>query len=463
MSKPKMQELPRNDFHVARDLREFNEQLLQKGDLLSVAKAVDPEHEIAAYIRKSCKSGGPAFLFKNVIGHPGWTVAGGSYALLERVYMAVGASKEQAVKRYLNATQNPLPLKRVAQGAVKEVRQSGDEIDLTSFPLVKHCEKDSGRYITAGVQIVRDPETGVQHLGIHRMMLQGKRLLTLWGGLERRVRRTITRNEERSRNTPVAIVIGGPPAFVLASCARIPHAQEKYAVASALQGQPLEVVQCVTTDIEVPAWSEMVLEGEVLCNERMEEGPFGEFSGCYGHKTSSPVVRIDHITMREGATYQTFLTGFPMCEDQSLMWLPRTAVVLQDASRAHPEVKAATWQVDSGNVYQVVVAIKKRMDGEPYNVISTVLGGAALVKSCVVVDEDVDIFDPVQVQWALSTRVQPHRDIFTLPVMVGAPLDPSAPIQRHTSKVGYDATVPLNENYSHYEKVYVPGEDDVTW
>jgi len=463
LNKPNVIAKAEAPLRVARDLREFNDQLARGGDLITVKKAVSTEHEIAAYIRKSCKTGGPAFLFTNVIGHPGWTVAGGTYALLNRVYMAVGASKQESVKRYLDATVNGVPVERVATGVVKEVQIIGDKIDLSSIPLVKHCEKDGGRYITAGVQVVRDPETGVQHLGIHRMMLQGKRTLTLWGGLERRVRRTITRNEDRGKNTPIAIVLGGPPAFVLASCARVPHFEKKYDIASAIQGRPLEVVECETNDIEVPAWSEMVLEGEVLCKERMEEGPFGEFSGAYGPKTSSPVVRIDKITMRQEAIYQTFLTGFPMCEDQSLMWLPRTAVVLQDASRVHPEVKAATWQVDSGNVYQVAVSIKKRMDGEPYNVISAVLGGAALVKSCVVVDEDVDVFDPVQVQWALSTRVQPDRDILIFPVMVGAPLDPSAPIARHTSKIGYDATVPLKADRLHYERVYVPGEDDVTW
>ena len=463
LNKPQTDKRSERSYLVARDLREFQDQLSESGDLVTVKKTVSTEHEIAAYIRRSCKTGGPAFLFTNVAEHQGWTVAGGTYAVLNRVYKAVGASKEEAVKRYLDATVNPMAVERVSTGVVKEVQLSGNQIDLASIPLVKHCEKDGGRYITAGIQVVRDPETGVQHLGIHRMMLQDKRLLTLWGGLERRVRRTITRNEDRSKNTPIAIVLGGPPAFVLASCARVPHFGKKYDIASAIQGRPLEVVQCDTNDLEVPAWSEMVLEGEVLCKERMEEGPFGEFSGAYGPKTSSPVVRIDKITMRQDAIYQTFLTGFPMCEDQSLMWLPRTAVVMQDASRAHPEVKAATWLVDSGDVYGVAVSIRKRMDGEPYNIISAILGGAALVKSCIVVDEDVDVFDPVQVQWALSTRVQPDRDILKFPVMVGAPLDPSAPIPRHTSKIGYDATVPLKADRLHYERVYVPGEDDVTW
>jgi UbiD family decarboxylase len=195
----------------------------------------------------------------------------------------------------------------------------------------------------------------------------------------------------------------------------------------------------------------------------MAEAPFGEFTGCYGHRTESPVLHVERVTMRRNAIYQDFLTGFPICEDQALMYLPRCSAVYQDAARAHPEVKAVHWQIDTANIWGVVVSIRKRLQSEAWNVISAVLGGPSLVKQCVVVDEDVDVFDPIAVQWALSTRVQPHRDIHVFPTMVGAPLDPSAILIRQTSKVGYDATIPLDEDPAHYERVYVPGEDDVEW
>jgi UbiD family decarboxylase len=145
------------------------------------------------------------------------------------------------------------------------------------------------------------------------------------------------------------------------------------------------------------------------------------------------------------------------------MYLSRCAAVYQSAAIAHPEVQAVHWQADAGNIYGVVVSIRKRIETEPWNVIASVLAGPAMVKQCIVVDEDIDVFDSNAVQWALSTRVQPDRDVHVFPRMIGAPLDPSAPDMRQTSKIGYDATIPLADDRSHYERVWVPGEDTVTW
>jgi 2,5-furandicarboxylate decarboxylase 1 len=207
--------------------------------------------------------------------------------------------------------------------------------------------------------VTKDPGGSVQHLGIHRMMFQGPRELTLWGGKERRIRRAIDKHEDVPLETPLAVVIGGPPAFVLASCARLPHSRDKHGIAGAIQGEPLELVQCDTIDLAVPAHAEMVLEGFFKPGERLSEAPFGEFTGCYGHRTDSPVFHVERVTMRRNAIFQDFLTGFPMCEDQTLMYLPRCAAVYQDAARAHPEVKAVHWQVDSGNIFGVAVSIHK--------------------------------------------------------------------------------------------------------
>jgi UbiD family decarboxylase len=213
----------------------------------------------------------------------------------------------------------------------------------------------------------------------------------------------------------------------------------------------------------VPANAEMVIEGNIRAGERRTEGPFGEFTGCYGRETISPVFEASCITMRRGAIYQDFLTGFPISEDQALMYLPRCAAVYQSAAAVHPDVRAVHWQVDVGNVYGVVVSIRKHVEAEPWNVIASVLAGPALVKQCIVVDDDIDVFDAEAVQWALSTRVQPHRDVHIFPTMVGAPLDPSSPDVRSSSKIGFDATIPFADDRSRYERVRVPGEDSVTW
>jgi UbiD family decarboxylase len=153
----------------------------------------------------------------------------------------------------------------------------------------------------------------------------------------------------------------------------------------------------------------------------------------------------------------------PLTEDQSLMWVGRSAALWKDAQRAHPEVTAVNWNVGSGNMYEVIVSIKKRMETEAWNVISSVLSGPSLVKYCMVVDDDVDIFDQRQLGWVMATRVQPERDVHVFPKMVGALLDPSSSLFSQTSKMGVDATIPLDEERWHYEMVRVPGSDHVTW
>jgi UbiD family decarboxylase len=453
----------RDGTSVPRDLRAFLDMLEASGDLKRLDREVSTDFEIAALARRSSDVGGPSFLLDHVSGYPGAVVNAAAYASLDRVRHALGADRVGAVHTYMAALDRPIPPITVETGPVQEVVIEGDEVDLNALPIVKHSEKDSGYYITAGVQVARDPGGSIQHLGIHRMMRFGPRELGFWGAKDRRIRWAIERHETLGQDMPMAVVIGGPPPFVIASCARIPHTRDKHGVAGAIQGEPLELVSCKTIDLMVPARAEMVIEGYVKAGERRTEGPFGEFTGCYGRETSSPVFHATAITTRRNPIFQDFLTGFPISEDQALMYLSRCAAVYQSAAIAHPEVQAVHWQADAGNIYGVVVSIRKRIETEPWNVIASVLAGPAMVKQCIVVDEDIDVFDSNAVQWALSTRVQPDRDVHVFPRMIGAPLDPSAPDMRQTSKIGYDATIPLADDRSHYERVWVPGEDTVTW
>lgn len=257
-------------------------------------------------------------------------------------------------------------------------------------------------------------------------------------------------------------MIGAPPAYPIAATARVAHHVDKAGVAGALLGHPLEAYRCATVDLTVPA-AELVLEGVLLAGVREEEGPFGEMTGCYSGTRSAPVMEVRAITMGEQPIFQDALTGMPMTEDQTLNWLPRTVAILEDARRVHPEVVAVNWSVEDGEIYRALVGIKKRVETEPWNVIFHVLGGNSLVKTCVVVDEDIDLYDARQVAWAINTRVQPHRDLHVLPTMVGAPLDPSASLPNQTSKLGIDATIPLGEDRAQYERIQVPGVGRVTW
>jgi 2,5-furandicarboxylate decarboxylase 1 len=445
------------------DLRSCLAELELEGELTHISRPVSVEHEIAAHIRKSCTMGGPAFLFENVDGFNGWRVLGGLYGTIDRVCRLLGGDRASIPHAFAHAMDHPLAPVIVDDGPVKEVKLSPDEIDLTTFPIVSHSEHDSGRFVTIGVEIAKDPETSVRGLGIHRMMLRDAHHLSFMGGNEKRVVRSFLKNEDRDKPQPLAVVIGPSPAVALASTARVDHGVDKLGIAGTLQGRPVELVKCETIDCEVPANAEMVIEGELLPGIREPEGPFGEFTGCYSGGTMMPVFRVTAITTRRDPLYQTALTGMPVTEDQSMMWVGRSAGLWKDAQRAHPEVKAINWNVESGNMYEVIVSIRKRMETEPWNVIASVLSGPALVKYCMVVDDDVDIFDQRQLGWVMATRVQPDRDVHIFPKMVGALLDPSSALFSQTSKMGIDATIPLTEERWRYEMVKVPGAEEVEW
>lgn len=447
----------------ASDFRTFLNTLEAEGDLLRIGTPVAPRFELSAYVRRSCDISGPAFVFEQVLGYPDWTVVGGSFGVLRRLLRALGCERREAIERYAAVQARPIPAVVLPGAAPHQAqRWEGDAVDLGRLPIPTHSGLDAGPYITAGVQVVRDPTGKLQHLGIHRMQVKGPRRLGFWGGNFRRITRAHLKNEENGAPTEMAVVLGAPPAYLIAATARVPHHVDKTGLAGGLLGRPLELYRCWTVDLAVPA-AEIVLEGVLLPDVREEEGPFGEMTGCYSGTRSAPVMEVRAITMRERPIFQDALTGMPMTEDQTLMWLPRTVAIMEDARRVHPEVVAVNWSVEDGEIYRAVVAIKKRVQTEPWNVIAHVLSGNSLVKTCVVVDEDIDVYDARQVAWAINTRVQPHRDLHVFPTMVGAPLDPSASLPNQSSKLGIDATIPLGEDRAHYTQIRVPGVERVTW
>lgn len=437
--------------------------LESSGQLVHVDKPVSPEFEIAAYVRKSSDTDGPAFVFENVTGHPGWKLAAGLYGTMARLPVALGCPIGEVVDRYGEAVRNPIPPRRVASGPCQEIVLNGEDADVTKLPIVVHSELDAGPYLTAGVMFGRDPETGVLGVGLQRMQVKGPRRFGVNMPAERRVGRAALKAEERGDPFGVAVVLGAGPFVDLGSQAKIPHAQEKLGVAGALAGGPIEIVACKTVDAEVPADAEIVIEGHVLPDVREPEGPFGEVAGTYGLLGDRHVFEVSAITMRRDAMYQTALTGMPTTDNHVQGWPAICESIKRLAQQACPEI------VDVhaiGPYYIAVVAMRKRLAYEARNVILSVLGptaGAPQAKYCIVVDPDVNVRDLNQVLWAVYTRCQPSDDVMIFPAMVGAPLDPSAPVHRHSSKMGFDATVPLGESRERYNRVVVPGADDVSW
>jgi UbiD family decarboxylase len=447
-----------------KSLREWAQDLERRGDLKVIDEPVSPEYEIAAYAKKSCEVGGPAFRFTNVEGHD-MDVHAGFFAAKRRILEAIGGeTKQEAEEALVGATSNRIEPNIVDDGPVREVIDT--DPSLNEIPIVTHNEKDVGPYITSGVQVANLPHTGVRGQGIYRQLVTGEKELSLWSPEERRVGYAYRVNAEEGKPTEMAIVIGASPSVIFGSIANVSHEIDKYEVAGALLGEPVDLVPGETIDVDVPAHAEMVIETLIHGNESNPEAPFGEYPGIYSETNeNTPRVEVTGIMRREDAIYDTVLTGLPPNEDGMMNWIPRCASVRASATQAVPNVNQVDVKIGEagGNgVFQARVSIDKRLDGDPWNVIASVLGGRSQAKYCMVVDEDIDLDNEAQVDWAWETRVQPQRDVYSFPTMTGAPLDPSGP-KRQSQKMGIDATIPLDEDPELYEPTRVPGKEDVEW
>ena len=444
------------------DLRDYLSFLEKQGQLLNVEEEVDVKYEIAAGIRRTSDVEGPALLFNKVKGFPGWRVLGGLFATRKLVALGLGVPQEQLLQRYMTLEDKRIAPEMVKSGPVKEICWKGDEIDLFRLPMVTHSEKDCGPYITIGIQVGKDPGTGIRNVSIHRMLLMGKDRLSLWAPPDHHLGRMILKAEEKGRGLEVATAIGVEPAIIIGSQAKVPFGVDEFHVAGGLRGAPVKLVQCETIDVEVPAASEIVIEGITLPGERVADGPYGEYPGTYSESKQSPVLKVTSITMRQNPIYQTALTGLPVTENHTLIEYANAAVIYREAKKIVPEIKAI--HVTPGGTFRhhVVVSIRKRHEEEARNLILALLSLGIGLKQVTVVDEDIDVYDPVDVEWALSTRMQPDRDIIIIPRIACSTLDPSVPKPRTTAGWGIDATMPIGED-ERFRKIKVPGVEKVKY
>lgn len=444
------------------NFRDFLDLLDRNGQLVRVKKPVSTHFEIAAGIRKVSDTSGPALLYESIKGHSGWRVAAGTYATRKLLALALCVSEREMLDRYEQLEEKFIPPERVSCGPVQEVVKTGSEIDLGELPIAIHSELDCGAYVTIGVQTANDPDTGIGNLGIHRMLVLGKNRLTVWAPPDHHLGRMIVRAEDRGHGLPIATIIGADPRIAIASQVKAPYGSDEMHIAGGMKGSPIPLVPCKTIPLMVPADAEVVIEGVTIPGERVPDGPFAEYTGCYSEAKQAPVLEVTAITMRRDPIYHTCLTGFPLTENHVLIELPNTVRIRQDVRRVVPEVRDV--HVTPGGTYRhhVVISIKKRHEEEARNVILAVLATGIGVKQVTVVDEDIDVRNPMEVEWALSTRMQPDRDIIIVPRLNTSTLDPSAPKSRTTAGWGIDATKPLKDNLK-FAKVVVPGTDAVDY
>ncbi len=432
-----------------RDLRSFLEGLGE--DLLTIGEEVDPRFEAAAVLKEAEARGCPAVLFERVRGHPAVRIVGNVLGSRRRVARALGTSEADLLEVYRARRGEPVPAEPWEAGdpPAKEVIHAG-ELDLPALlPALTHYERDAGPFITAGVVLARDPVTGVESMGVHRLMVKGgNRLGILLANPP--LSRYHAAAEEAGRPLEVAVAVGVDPATLLAAVAPVESVgPDKLALAGALRGAPVEVVPGETVAVDVPARAEFVLEGRVVPGLREPEGPLGENTGYYV-ETTSPVVEVGAVTHRRDPIYQA-LCPWSSEVDQLLSLVAGSELLLR--LRAQFPAVTDLDLVPGTCGFVATVAVRRCRPAEVRRLMALALSLERRLKAVVVVGDDVDLRDPRDVAWALATRVQPDRDVLVLPGFEGYVIDPSVGPDGRTTKVGLDATGGSGQAF---ERIAVP-------
>ena len=443
---------------MAKDLRSFIDGLRasRSADLVEIERQIPRDLFMTLIQEKLAKEGRyPAVLFRNVAGY-GWPVVTGlfsSYSLLARMLEVDPTDKKRVLSEYMRREASPIaPIAFTgATAPVHEVVMTGNDIDLDRLPVQKHCAGDSGRYITIGCMICRDPVSGVTNVGTYRHELKGR---TRMGCMMNPVQHAATirnRHHSAGKAMEVAVFIGHHPAYHVGAASRGPLEHDELAVTGGLLGEAVELVACKTVDLKVPAHAEVVIEGRIAPDSFENDGPFAEYAGYYGAPMKVPVIEVTAITPRRQPIWHDLFPSFR--EHTQVGVLGREAQLFRRVREIVPTLDAIHLPPSGANFWHCYVSLRKRVQGEGKLAGLAVLGSNYDVKHVIVVDDDIDIYDDQEVLWAVATRVQADADCSIVTNSFGAHLDPTAYGETRsergpmTTKVIIDTTRPLNREF----------------
>ncbi|MBB2963327.1 UbiD family decarboxylase [Methylobacterium sp. R2-1] len=437
-----------------RSLRAWLDRLDGSGRLSVARPGICLRHEAAAVANRL--DGRSATLFPRPGGQRGTIVSG---LVSSRAWMAeaLGTREDRLIAHFQQACAEPLPWCERETGPAQEVVHRGAIDILRLLPVPTLNEHDSGPYISAGLMISRDPETGAQNVAILRCQISGPDRIGVLV-LPRHTDNFYRKAEATGRGLEVALVVGVDPACLLASQAIVPLGHDELEIAGALSGAPLDVVKCLTNNVRVPAEAEIVIEGRILPEVRELEGPFGEFPQYYGERAKRHVMTVDAVSHRENPIFHMIVGGG--LEHLLLGAIPREATILASLQRNFPSVEDVHLSLGGVGRYHLYIKLRKSQEGEAKNVLLGAFAAHYDIKHAVVVDTDVDIHDPREVEWAVSTRFQADRDLVVIAGSQGSKLDPSTR-EGFGAKMGLDATAPLDAPPMKFTRIRVPGEAEV--
>ena len=432
-------------------LREVLEALAREGQLDTVEDEVD-----ARYVSPLVARSPHAVLFKRLRGYRHALVSG-LLSDRRRLALCLGMEGQQTVSRLRQAIDRPIPPVVVSDSPVKEIVQRGDDVDLGALPIPVMADLDGGPFIASAVTIAQHPQFG-RNAGIYRMMYRNRNTLGIDIVTPNNLRAMYEEASARGEPLPISIAVGAAPIEMLAATFKAPMETDELGVAGGLRGEPVELVPGECIPVDGLANAEIILEGELLPGGHVHpEGQYGEFSRLMGGVHLNPIIRVKVVTMRRDAIFyalqmpwENIWLGAPVYE--AAAWR-----VLREAG-----VRTTAVNVTPGGCchWHVVAAIQKA-PGDGKNALTALLSVADF-KHAIVTDDDIDIYDPVEVEWAVATRVQADKDVLIISGSRAKPLDPSLPPNLRpvvTAKMGIDATIPEEVPRERYTRITYPFRD----
>jgi len=429
-------------------LRGFLAEMQKKNQLLQVEEDVSPRFDVSAFMKEL--DGGPVLYFDNVKGSRTKIVAG-VCGTRQRLCWALGVNQETLYQKIIEAWREPTPPKVVRGGPVNEVVEKAR---LSKLPILTHFERDAGAYITSSVISARSSDGKIENVSIHRLQvlddqhvairLVPRHLYNMW-----RIAK------EKKEDLNVAITVGTHPAVMLAAASPVPFGVSEFGVANALLGNKMHLVKCEHVNAYAPAEAEIVLEGRILAAREVVEGPLVDITGTYDIQRKQPVIELVSMMHRRDYMYQALLPSG--AEHKLLMGLPHETMIWEAVSKVVPTVKAVNLSSGGCGWLHAILSIDKLVDGDAKNALAAAFSAHPSLKHAVVVDTDIDVYNPTMVEWAIATRFQASEDLLIIPQARGSTLDPSADQETGmTTKVGVDATRPLTKPKEKFELAKIP-------
>lgn len=450
-----------------RDLRDFLSLLERKGELKRITQPIDPYLEMTEIADRTLRAGGSALLFENPKGYD-MPVLCNLFGTVKRVVMGMGQEDINALREvgkllaFLKEPKPPksfrdlfaklpqfkqllnMPTKVLGSAPCQQQVWQGDDVDFSRIPVMYCWPEDAAPLITWGLTVTRGPHKERQNLGIYRQQVLSKnKVIMRWlshrgGALDYQEWRQV----HPSERFPVAVVIGADPATILGAVTPVPDTLSEYAFAGLLRGSKTEVVTCLSCNLDVPASAEIVLEGYIEPGDMAPEGPYGDHTGYYNEVNNFPVLTVTHITQRRDAIYHSTYTGRPP-DEPAILGMALNEVFVPFLQQQFPEIVDFYLPPEGCSYRLAVVTIKKQYAGHAKRVMMGVwsfLEQFMYTKFVIVCDDDINTRDWNDVIWAITTRMDPARDIVLVENTPIDYLDFASPVSGLGSKVGLDAT-----------------------